>query len=72
MTTESTPAAATIIHDDKPLRFERAITDSNALWLDASELKQLAGLGAQAGGNLPRRFVRADSAWTRERIQLEA
>jgi len=43
MTTESKPAAATIIHDDKPLHFEGAIAGSNALWLDAAELKQLAG-----------------------------
>jgi hypothetical protein len=43
MTDQSKPAAATIIHDDKPLHFERAIADSNAVWLDASELKQLAG-----------------------------
>jgi hypothetical protein len=42
MTTESKPAAATIIHDDKPLHFERAIADSRALWLDAVELKKLA------------------------------
>jgi len=43
MTDQSKPAAATIIHDDKPLHFERAIADSNALWLDAAELKPLAG-----------------------------
>src|SRR5258708_12655301 len=43
MTTESKAAAATIIHDDQPLHFERAIADSNAVWLDAAELKQLAG-----------------------------
>jgi hypothetical protein len=43
MTTESKHAAATIIHDDKPLHFERAIADSNAVWLDAAELKKLAG-----------------------------
>ncbi len=43
MTTESTPAAATIIHDDQPIRFERAIADSKALWLGAAELKKLAG-----------------------------
>jgi hypothetical protein len=43
MKTESNAAAATIIQDDKPLRFERAIDDSNALWLDAAELKRLAG-----------------------------
>jgi hypothetical protein len=42
MTTESKPSAATIIHEDQPLRFERAIADSNALWLDAPELKKLA------------------------------
>ena len=42
MTTESKPGAATVIHDDKPLHFERAIADSNALWLDAAELKKLA------------------------------
>jgi len=43
MGTESNAAAATIIQDDKPLRFERAIADSNALWLDAAELKLLVG-----------------------------
>ncbi len=43
MATEAQPAAATIIHDDNPLHFERAIADSNALWLDAAELKRLAG-----------------------------
>jgi hypothetical protein len=43
MTTESKTGAATIIHDDKPLQFDRAIADSNAVWLDAAELKQLAG-----------------------------
>jgi hypothetical protein len=43
MTTESGPAAATIIHDDRPLRFERALADSDALWLDTAELKRLAG-----------------------------
>jgi hypothetical protein len=43
MKTESNAAAATIIQDDKPLRFERAIDDSNALWLGAAELKRLAG-----------------------------
>ncbi len=41
--TETKPAAATIIYEDKPLHFERAIEDSNALWLDTSELKKLAG-----------------------------
>ena len=43
MTDQTKPAAATIIHEDKPLHFERAIEDSNALWLDAAELKRLAG-----------------------------
>jgi AhpC/TSA family len=43
MTDQSKPAHATIIHEDKPLHFERAIADSNAVWLDAAELKQLAG-----------------------------
>src|SRR5258708_21092404 len=43
MTTESKAAAATIIHDNQPLHFEHAIADSNALWLDAAELKRLAG-----------------------------
>ena len=43
MTTESKPSAATIIHDDQPLHFVRAFADSNALWLDAGELKKLAG-----------------------------
>lgn len=42
MTNESKLAAATVIHDDQPLHFERAIADSNALWLDAAELKKLA------------------------------
>jgi len=43
MTTESKSPAATIIQDDKPLHFERAIADSKAVWLDAAELKKLAG-----------------------------
>src|SRR5260370_30677144 len=43
MTTESKAAAATIIHDDQSLHFERAIQDSNAVWLDPVELKRLAG-----------------------------
>jgi hypothetical protein len=43
MTTESKPAAATVIQDDQPIRFERALADSNALWLDAAELKNLVG-----------------------------
>jgi hypothetical protein len=43
MTIESKPAAATVIHDDQPLKFERALADSNTLWLHAAELKQLAG-----------------------------
>src|SRR5271169_4017865 len=43
MGTESNAAAAKIIQDDKPLRLERAIADSNALWLDAAELKLLVG-----------------------------
>ena len=42
MTNESKAAAATVIHDDQPLHFERAIADANALWLDAAELKKLA------------------------------
>jgi hypothetical protein len=41
MTTEATPGAATIIHDDQPLHFERALAESNALWLDTAELKRL-------------------------------
>jgi hypothetical protein len=43
MTTESNAAPATIIYEDRPLHFEGAIADSNALWLDAAELKRLAG-----------------------------
>jgi hypothetical protein len=43
MATESKPAAATIIHDDQPLHFERALAQSNALWLDVAELKRLTG-----------------------------
>jgi hypothetical protein len=43
MTTEATPGAATIIHDDKPLHFERALVESKALWLDTAELKRLVG-----------------------------
>ena len=43
MESESNAANATIIQDDTSLRFERAIADSNALWLDATELKLLAG-----------------------------
>ena len=43
MTTESTPGAATIIHDDQPLHFEHALAESDALWLDTAELKRLAG-----------------------------
>lgn len=43
MATESKLAAATIICDAQPLHFERAIADSNAVWLDAAELKKLAG-----------------------------
>lgn len=41
MATESQPAAATIICDEQPLHFERALAQSNALWLDAAELKRL-------------------------------
>lgn len=43
MTTETKPAAATIVYEDKPLHFERALEDLNALWLDAAELRPLAG-----------------------------
>jgi hypothetical protein len=43
MKTELNAAGATIIQDDRPLRFEHAIADSNALWLDADELKLRAG-----------------------------
>ena len=43
MTTESKPAAATIILDDQPMQFEPALAESNALWLDAAELKRTAG-----------------------------
>ena len=43
MTAETRPASATVIHDDQPLHFERSLADSNALWLDAAELKRLAG-----------------------------
>ena len=53
------------------MRFERTIADSNALWLNAAELKKLAGWELKPE-ELPRRFVRADSAGTRERIHFEA
>ena len=43
MTTEARPAAATIIHEDQPIHFERALAETHALWLDATELKQAAG-----------------------------
>ena len=43
MTAETRPAPATVIHDDQPLHFDRALAESNALWLDAAELKRLAG-----------------------------
>jgi hypothetical protein len=41
MTTESKPA--TIIHEDQPIHFEHALAESDALWLDAAELKRGAG-----------------------------
>src|SRR5271167_2860647 len=50
MESESNAANATIIQDDTSLRFERAIADSNALWLDATELKLLAGWGIKPQG----------------------
>ena len=50
MTIESKPAAATVIHEDQPLQFERAIADSNALWLDPAELKRLAGWALKPEG----------------------
>jgi hypothetical protein len=43
MANESTAPAATVIYEDRPLHFARAIDESNALWLDAAELKRLAG-----------------------------
>jgi len=43
MANESKPAGATIIHEEHPLKFESAIAESNALWLEAGELKRLTG-----------------------------
>ena len=43
MANESKPAPATIIHEEQPLKFERAIAEPNALWLETSELKRLVG-----------------------------
>ena len=43
MANESRPAAATIIHEEHPLRFEGAIAEGNSLWLETGELKRLAG-----------------------------
>jgi hypothetical protein len=43
MPDESKPATATIIHEERPLKFERAIAEVNSLWLETSELKRLAG-----------------------------
>jgi hypothetical protein len=43
MATESKPTPATIIHEDKPLQFERAVVESNSLWLDSAELKRRTG-----------------------------
>ena len=42
MANESKPAAATVIHEEHPLKFERAIAEVNSLWLDTGELKRLA------------------------------
>ena len=43
MANESKPAPATIIHEERPLKFEAAIADPNALWLETAELKRLTG-----------------------------
>jgi hypothetical protein len=43
MANESKPAGATIIHEEHPLKFEGAIAESNALWLEAAELKRFTG-----------------------------
>jgi len=43
MANETKPATATIIHEERPLKFEGAIAESNALWLEAAELKRLTG-----------------------------
>ena len=43
MASESKPAGAKIIHEEHPLKFEGAIAESNALWLEAAELKRLTG-----------------------------
>jgi AhpC/TSA family len=50
MTTESRAASATIIYEDQPLHFESAIADGDALWLDAAELKRLAGWELKSEG----------------------
>ena len=43
MADESKPATATVIHEERPLKFERAVAETNALWLETGELKRLAG-----------------------------
>jgi hypothetical protein len=43
MADESKPAPATIIHEEHPLKFENAIAEATALWLETAELKRLAG-----------------------------
>ncbi len=43
MANETKPATATIVHEEHPLKFEGAIAESNALWLEANELKRLTG-----------------------------
>jgi hypothetical protein len=43
MANESKPAPATIIHEEHPLKFERAVAEPNALWLETGELKRLVG-----------------------------
>jgi hypothetical protein len=41
MANETKPAPATIIHEEHPLKFENAISESNSLWLETTELKRL-------------------------------
>ncbi len=37
------PSPATVIHEEQPLQFERALAEPGALWLEAAELKRLSG-----------------------------
>jgi hypothetical protein len=50
MANESKPAAATVIHEEHPLKFERAIAETNSLWLETGELKRLAGWELKPNG----------------------